>query len=122
VISIFAKCLETNTAIKLNGGGIQTRDFISVHDVVKASVIAMNLDNSKCNAAPINLGTGKSIEIRALAELMMKVSGKKVPTTIMPHREGDIVHSYSSIERAKTQLAWEPKTSLEDGLREILCQ
>ena len=122
VISIFAKCLETNSPIKLNGGGTQTRDFISVHDVVRAGILAMELENSKCTATPINLGTGKSIEIKALAELMMKVAGTQVPTTIMPHREGDIIHSFSSIERAKTQLLWEPKTSLEAGLREIFGQ
>lgn len=120
VISIFSSAIREGKALKLNGGGAQTRDFVSVHDVVRAGLLALQLPNDQADGIPINLATARSLSIRELAEAMVKVSGSQVALEDAPARQGDVQHSGASIERAKAILKWEPQVSLGEGLAELL--
>lgn len=113
VISIFLENIKNGLPLRLNGGGKQTRDFVSVFDIVRACKLALDLPSSACDGHAINLGTGKSISIQELAANLMKLSGKSVPIENAPWREGDILHSLADISRAKQLLMWEAQFSLE---------
>ncbi|MEW6055588.1 MAG: NAD-dependent epimerase/dehydratase family protein [Bdellovibrionota bacterium] len=120
VISIFSTAIKERKPMKLNGGGAQTRDFVSVHDVARALRMALTLDESRCDANAINLGTGKSITIRGLAEEMSLAANQELLIENTPPRSGDVVHSRADIGRANEILNWSPQVDLRTGLAELL--
>ena len=120
VISLFVKASKAGTTLRLNGGGTQTRDFISVHDIVKALVLAIETQNPELlKGAPLNLGTGQVVTIRELAETLIGLGGKGNRLEDAPSRAGDILHSRANVERAQALLTWKPDVELKVGLREL---
>lgn len=120
VITVFSRFAKENKPLPLNGGGHQTRDFISVYDIVQGCVSALELPADQWTARPMNLGTGKSITVRQLAELIKKASGAASEITTAPAREGDVVHSLADISRARQVIGFAPQHDLEQGLSELL--
>lgn len=119
VISIFSNALKNKLPIRLNGGGLQTRDFVSVHDIARANVLALNLPEHRCDGSAINLGTGQEITIKDLALEMAKASGLQTEITSAPPRSGDVMHSLADISLAKKVLGWNPQYTLFQGLQEL---
>lgn len=119
VISIFNQRLKKNQPLRLNGGGTQTRDFISVHDIVSACKKAIELPDRDCQSQVMNLGFGRGVSIKELAELMRKVSGCNVPLVDAPWRDGDVRDSLAKINLSQEVLRWYPKITLEEGLKEL---
>jgi UDP-glucose 4-epimerase len=117
VIYIFAKRLAENKDITIFGDGKQTRDFISVHDVVSANLAALtNGNESICNVS-----TASEISLTDLALKMVKLIGR--PASAIKYgdpRPGDIVRSSLSNEKAKELLHWKPSYSLDEGLKDTL--
>lgn len=120
VISIFSTKIMEGKPLQLHGGGHQTRDFVSVHDVARACAMALDVSERNCDGKAINLGFGKSVTIRHLAEEMTKVAGRQVFFEEAPARQGDVLHSLADVTRAKNILGWEPQVSLSEGLSELL--
>lgn len=120
VITIFGRLVREGKPLPLNGGGVQTRDFISVHDIVGACASALRLPDSSWDAKPINLGTGKSITVRQLAEMIREISGGKSELIDAPAREGDVIHSLSNIQRARAVLEFNPEHDLKTGLLQLM--
>jgi UDP-glucose 4-epimerase len=120
VISVFFKALREGQAMVLNAAGVQTRDFVSVHDIVAASCLALGSENPRVvSGAPLNLGSGVTITIRALAQSLFKIAGQEPRMTDAPARPGDILHSCASIERAEVELGFRPQVTLDAGLKEL---
>ena len=67
-----------------------------------------------------NIASGKSITIQELAKLMLSISGKVLETRNVEPKKGEVRFSKASIELAKSQLGYEPKIRLEDGIKNIL--
>lgn len=120
VITIFAKFAKEGRAMPLNGGGHQTRDFVSVYDIVQGCTLALSLPEDRWNAKPMNLGTGKSITVRQLAQIIKTAINTNSEITVAAPREGDVVHSKADITRAKETVGYIPTTDLEKGLSELL--
>jgi UDP-glucose 4-epimerase len=120
VISTFTPSARQGLPLKLNGGGEQTRDFVSVHDIVHALTGALAQPASAWDGLPINLGTGRAISILELAREIIEAARSSSPTEMTPWREGDVRHSCADIQRACSLLGWKPRLSLADGLRELL--
>lgn len=116
VIYIFAKLLAENKPLTIFGDGTQTRDFINVHDVVRANVAAL----TKGNEATCNVSTETELSMNDLAAEMVRLSGKDLPILHGPVRMGDIYRSSLSHQNAKTILGWEPKMDLTKGLEETI--
>jgi nucleoside-diphosphate-sugar epimerase len=119
VITIFANELIGNQPPKIFGDGEQTRDFVFVEDVVSATMLALTEKNAVGQI--FNIASGKGITINKIVQVLQKLTDKKKlkPVYEAP-REGDIRHSYASIEKARTLLGYEPVFSLENGLKELL--
>ncbi len=122
VISIFDRLIREGKPLALHGGGKQTRDFVSVHDLADANVKALDVSDDKADGQPINLGGGTTVTVARLAEEMMQVAGNKVPVQTTPPRVGDVQHSFASITRAANVLGWKPKRTLVEGLTELRLQ
>lgn len=98
------------------GDGNQLRNFTFVDDVVEANVLAFE---SKTEHAFINIATGVMTSVRQLAEIMINLSGLSIKPIYEKPREGDIEKSQADISLAKSLINWEPKTTLEEGLKKI---
>lgn len=100
------------------------RDFVHVDDIVRANMLAMEREES--NGHVINVGCGKPITIRKVAEILARSLGKDVlPVITNKYRAGDIRHCYADITKARTLLGYEPQVSHEEGFRDLaewLCE
>lgn len=117
VIYIFAKALAENKPINIFGDGNQTRDFISVHDIVEANIAAITNGNEKI----LNISTETETTLNELANKMINLSKKdKNLIHYKKPRNGDIYRSCLSNKNAVSELNWKPKISLDKGLIETI--
>lgn len=116
VIFIFAKRLAEGLPLTIFGDGNQTRDFISVHDVVRANVAAL----TKGNGQICNVSTETEISLNDLVHKMISLSKNKSEVKYGDPRPGDIYRSSLSNKKAKQALDWKPEESIEDGLKQTI--
>jgi UDP-glucose 4-epimerase len=114
VVSTFLEQAGSGQPLTVHGDGAQTRDFVHVSDVVAANLAAATTD---AVGRAYNVGTGDSIQIRELAELVRSVTGTDVDVVHTEAREGDISRSEADASRAQRDLDWTAAVSLADGLR-----
>ena len=119
VISKFIECIKNNQSLIIFGGGNQTRDFIDIDDVMELINNIINLNFEK-EFEVYNVGNGESCKIVDLANLMIKISSSKNKIIFKEKREGEITHSIAAIDKAKKELNFDPKISLEDGIKKFL--
>lgn len=107
-----------NMPLALENEGIATRDFIYVDDIVEG-LLLLALKGKAPEA--YNLATGEETPIRVLADLVNQMTENSEPLQLLPRRSWD--HSgkrYGSTEKAKSQLGFQAKVSLEEGLRRTI--
>ncbi len=119
VAAIFAARLINNQAPLVFEDGEQQRDFVSVHDIVRANLLAMERPES--DGEVINIGCGMPIKIRRVAEILAAALGKSelAPVITQKYRSGDIRHCYADLTKARRLLGYEPKVTHEEGFREL---
>lgn len=93
----------------------KTRDFVYVQDVVEANILVAQ--HGKGNGSVYNIASGSRTSIRELFETTACVIGTIVEATPGPFRVGDIKDSYADISKARKELGFQPKVSLEEGIR-----
>lgn len=119
VSAIFISRLKNNREAVCYEDGTQSRDFVSVHDVVRAFILAM--EKNIANGNIINIGSGKPTSIKDIAGIIAKSLGKESLVKISgEYRKNDVKHCYANIVKAKKLLGWEPKISLKDGFEELI--
>ncbi len=116
VIPIFAKRIMENQKIGIYGDGLQTRDFLNVIDVAKANLLAAKAQKS----GVYNVGSGDSITINTLANMMNEMSKKQVEIEYLEKRPADVLHCKANIDKAKVELDFSPTVQLEQGLADYL--
>ena len=119
VISIFLQQAQDGGPLTVHGDGSQTRDFVHVDDVVQANLRAAVHGEP---GTPYNVGTGQRISIQKLAETIRDVVAgvDSIQITHVEGRNGDIEESQAAIDRAREELDFAPKVSLEDGLVDLI--
>lgn len=119
VLAIFAARLLNGRPPLIFEDGLQRRDFVSVHDVKVACRLALESDRAPGNV--YNVGSGRSVTIREVADRMAKVLGREdiAPEVTGRYRMGDIRHCFADVSKAEHELGYRPRVSLEDGLREL---
>ena len=118
VAAIFAARLLNHQAPMVFEDGEQMRDFVSVHDIVRANILAMNRPES--NGEVINIGSGTPISIRRVAEILTDALGQTVPPIIsQKYRAGDIRHCFADLTKAHTLLGYHPQVTHEQGFQDL---
>src|SRR5579875_3404687 len=118
VAAVFASRMLNGQAPLVFEDGEQMRDFVSVHDIVRANLLAMERPES--NGEVINIGCGKAITIKRVAQLLSDALGKNMaPVITRKYRAGDIRHCYADISKARKLLGYEPRVTHEEGFREL---
>ena len=102
------------------GDGSQTRDFVFIKDNIEACVRAMESDKS--NGQVINIGTGRSLTIYDLANMVINCAGKKgkLKPKLVKTQRIDVRHRFPEVGKMIKLLNFHPKTSLEEGLKETI--
>jgi dTDP-L-rhamnose 4-epimerase len=99
--------------------GLQQRDFVSVHDVVRACCLALESDAAVGRA--INVGSGNAWTVRDVAALLARVLGRPLdPEVTGKFRVGDTRHCFADIALAREALGYEPRVTLEAGVGELV--
>ena len=118
VVAIFIFHLLNGQRPIIYGDGKNTRDFIYVHDIVKATLRALE---AKTDFDIINIGTGIPTSILTLAETLSHLLGKEDLDPIFTQpREGDIENSWCDPTHAKEVLHFSADISLKEGLKKTL--
>ena len=113
VITKFIERLKEGKAPIIFGKGSQIRDFISVDDIAKANLMAMNCNKSNLL---VNIGSGKAISILELANMMIKIDGIELNPIFTKSLQGDIEKSHADISLAKKSFGWKPEITLQEWL------
>ncbi len=118
VVAIFCGHLIDGTAPTVFGDGGQTRDWVDVSDVVAANLLAADATLT----GPVNIGHGQETSVLDLVTALDEVSpDRRLPEpNYAPERPGEVRRSCLDVTRARTELGWEARVSLRDGLRTIL--
>ncbi|MBU5590814.1 SDR family oxidoreductase [Clostridium sp. MSJ-4] len=116
VVSIFCERMLEGQKIYIFGDGEQTRDFVYVKDVVDANILAMN--NLKNDI--FNVCTNSKISVNNLFDLISSIIDDSLKPIYGEERHGDIRHSYMTFEKIRNKGNWEPKYSLEEGIKETI--
>ena len=117
VIKLFLQRIQQKKSPKINGDGLQTRDFVHIDDVVKANVLAMDSD---INHRFLNVGSGLPTSVLDLANLIIEISGLSLEPIHGPELSGDVKATQSDIKLIRKLLNWEPKMKLDDWLTKII--
>ena len=117
VIKLFLQRIQQKKSPKINGDGLQTRDFVHIDDVVKANVLAMDSD---INHRFLNVGSGLPTSVLDLANLIIEASGLSLESIHGPELSGDVRATQSDIKLIRKLLNWEPKMKLDDWLTKII--
>ena len=114
VISKFVSCILDDMPIQINGDGEQTRDFVSISDVIDAFDCAIkNINGKRGNV--YNIGFGKSTTVNELAEILTKISGKQIQI-IHKENTNEVRYSKADTSLAKKELGFFAKRKIEDEL------
>jgi len=111
----FFKALAKNKKITVYGDGKQTRDFTFIDDVIEAHVAS--LEKGKVGET-YNIGGGVRKKLEEIFPIIEDISQKKIEMKKEERQKGDVLHTFSDIDKAQRDLNYSPQTTLNDGLKE----
>lgn len=118
VVSNFIVQAIRGENITIYGDGMQTRSFCYVDDLIDAFLGMMDSpDNLR---GPVNIGNPGEYTMLELAETVISIVGSKSKIVFLPLPADDPKQRQPDITQAKSELGWEPKVNLEDGLKETV--
>jgi UDP-glucose 4-epimerase len=117
VIMKMLDAIERGDPLVVYGDGSQAYDFVYVGDCAQANVCAMQADTVD---RFYNVGTGLRTTIAELAQLLLEVSGSDVGIHYEPAGLTFVTNRIGSAERAATEIGFEARVQLDEGLRKLL--
>ena len=112
VVAIFLGALARGEEARIFGDGEQTRDYVYVGDVARASLAALGQEGGV-----FNIGTGRETSVNELYELCRTVAGSDTEAAHVPARAGELQRSVLDPSRASADLGFMAFVGLEDGLQ-----
>jgi len=117
VIKLFLEKIKQKIPPKINGDGLQTRDFVHIDDVVMANILAMDSD---IKHEFFNVGTGNSISVLELANAIIHASSLSLEPIHGPELSGDVKATQADITLIRKLLNWEPTIRLDDWVTKTI--
>ena len=119
VCAIFSSRIKNGNAPVIYEDGLQSRDFVSVHDIVQANMLALN--NDAMNGNTYNVGSGNSVSVQEVCKTLMRLYDKSHLSIELTKtfRAGDIRHCYANIEKI-TGSGFTPAVSFDNGMKELV--
>lgn len=110
-IPIFLEQRRKGEHMTITSDGEQTRDYVHVSDVVRANILAWQSDVK--NGQAYNIAGGVQTSVNQIADF---IGGDRV---YIPERKGEVRYMQANTSRAKIELDWSAKISLEKGIYEL---
>jgi len=104
----------------VHGQGAASRDWLYVKDHCLALDKALHKTGDSLKGEVINLGSGRSISVLAIAEKIKELTNASSEIIFVGDRPGQVVRHTSSTEKAKRLLDWEAETSFLEGLKQTI--
>ena len=117
VLKLFLERIRDKLPPKINGDGMQFRDFVHVSDVVNANLMSMDSDITH---EFFNVGTNTTITIIDLAKTIIEYSGLNIEPIFGPALDGDVHQTKANIDLIKKKIGWEPSIMLVDWIKDII--
>jgi len=115
IIKKVLDAIQNNSdSISLWGDGTPTRDFLYADDAASGILLAAE---KYSDSEPLNLGSGKEVSIKDLAHLIIKIMNANLKISWEVDKPNGQPKRCVSIEKAKNEIGFQPKISLEDGLK-----
>ena len=109
----FIRAIDQGMPIELYGDGTQSRDFIYIDDVARATIAALR----KVGYEIINIGSGKNpTNLNTIIKWIENRLGKQAIINQKIFHKADLVNTWADISKAMRLLKWKPEVSLIDGL------
>ncbi|MFT5143077.1 MAG: UDP-glucose 4-epimerase [Rhodothermales bacterium] len=112
VVAIFAERMLAGEPTRINGDGLQTRDYVFVRDVVAANLAALDYDGSGI----FNVGTSVETDVNMLWRTLRDLVDPALPEIHGPGMPGEQMRSVLAYGKTQANLGWNPTVSLEEGL------
>ena len=113
----FAQLIEQGQRIQVFGDGSSRRDYTYIDDIVKGILAALDSD---IDFDIVNLGNSYPVALRDLIAMLEDALGKQAQIDRLPDQPGDVPLTYADISKARRLLGYEPKTPIEQGIREFV--
>lgn len=126
VIPLFVKKFMNHEAPNINGDGEYSRDFTYIDNVIQMNYLALTTTNPEAINQIYNTAYGERTTLNQLVSYLKEYLSdfdpeiEKIEATHGPNRVGDIPHSLANVDKAKTLLGYNPKFSMEEGLKEAV--
>jgi len=118
VITKFLEKISKNDPLEIFGDGLQTRDFVSVQDVIESIFCAISKIKGR-QGTIFNIGSGKSVSINELAKYMISISNKNLDIKYLEEKD-EIKSSQADISLAKKVLNYNPKIEFNDEVKNFI--
>jgi len=117
VILSFVKKISNNSSPVILGDGSQSMDFVNIHDVVDANILAMESDVEN---EVFNVGSGTSTSVRELAETIIELFRSSVKPTYVEEQKIIVRRRQADITKINRLLGFKPKVEIKDGLKDVV--
>ena len=116
VVAIFCDKMLSKKQPMINGDGKQTRDFVFIDDVVEANILALK----KNKIGIFNIGTAEETDVNTIFKKLKNLAGSKCKKIYGPTLPGEQKRSCLDYSKAKKELSWQLKYSLDEGLNKTI--
>ena len=117
VVPRFIRQVADGEPVTVHGDGGQSRDFTYVENVVRANLLAAD---APAAGRVLNIATGSSETVDALADTIGRLLGRPVDKTYGPAQAGDVRESWADVSAAREAIGYEPVVGFEEGLRRTI--
>jgi UDP-glucuronate 4-epimerase len=114
---VWGMAILESKEIEISGDGSRKRDYTYIGDIVDGTIRAME---KPLGFEIINLGNHDPISLKALLEVLEKVTGSKANVKSRPSHKSSVEATYADVTKAKELLGWEPTTPIEVGVTKLV--
>jgi nucleoside-diphosphate-sugar epimerase len=112
----FIRCINEGQPLTVFGDGSQRRDFSFVEDIARGTIAALRPVAYRV----FNLGANHPVELNHVIDSIARISDRKAIIDYTPADPTDVPATWADVSRAKSELDWEPKVSLEEGIEKSI--
>ena len=117
VVYKWVKAVYNGTKVTINNNGNMYRDFTYIDDIINGFMLAFE---RPIDYKVYNLGRGEMVQLKELLDIIEKTIGREAKKEYVDLPKGEIVESLSDLTMVKRELDYNPKFSIEDGVREFV--